>query len=451
MELEIVLQRSRAGILIAHTSVLATALKVAKNCPLLKEIIALTDEKSDSVAAGTINYHQLVQDYASKSHLEDSDHLLLDTHPIVKAEGTSSYPVCMPYSSGTTGLPKGVCLTHANLVANLLQIENAEAMAFAPDHKAVSPLPFFHIYAFTVSLMYCGWKGHTLITMSDRFDLEEFCKLVEQHRPQRAHLVPPILLGLAKHPAVDKYDLSSLQTIISAAAPLGKDTQAAVSDRLQVLVKQVWGMSELSPVGTWNSDFNAVQGSIGPLMSSTTGKVVDENGASLPPHGHGELVLKGPQVMLGYLDDPEETAECLSPNGWLRTGDMAFYDENGYFFITDRLKELIKVRGYPVAPAELEELLLTHPDVRDAAVIGVKEESSGELPRAYVVLKPGQGDNLTEHDIVDWVREQVAHYKRLEGGVVFTDAIPKSASGKILRRILRDGLEKERETKNSRA
>lgn len=346
---------------------------------------------------------------------------------------------------GTTGHPKGVCLTHANLVANLYQYENVEGMAFAPDHKLVSPLPFFHIYAFTVSLMYCGWKGHTLITMSDRFDLEELCKLIEEHKPQRAHFVPPILVGLAKHPIIDKYDLSSLRTIVCAAAPLGKDTESAVTQRLDhVLVKQAWGMSELSPIGTCNSDFNAVSGSIGPMVASTTGKIVDEIGKSLPPYQQGELAIKGPQVMLGYLDDPDKTAECLSPNGWLRTGDMAYFDEHGYCFITDRIKELIKVKGFQVAPAELEELLLSHPDVGDAAVIGIPDEKAGELPRAYVVLKSGHEGNVTEQDIVEWCKDQVAHYKQLKGGVEFIEEIPKAASGKILRKVLRAGFEQEK-------
>jgi len=432
--------------LIAHICVLDAALKVAKNCPLLKEIVVLTDDETGGIPVpdGTINYHELVHDYIHKLHHEGAEKLLLKTHAIVETEGTDFYPVSLPYSSGTMGHPKGVCLTHANLVGNLLQIETVEGMAFAPDHKCVSPLPFFHIYGFTVSAMYCAWKGHTLITMSDRFDLVEFCKLVEQHQPQRAHLVPPILVGLAKHPVVDKYDMSSLRTILSGAAPLGKDTEIAVSKRLPgVLVKQAWGMSELSPAATVNSDFNTISGSVGPLVSSTAAKVIDEHGVSLPPQRPGELLIKGPQVMLGYLDDPDSTAASLSPNGWLRTGDMAYYDENGFFYITDRIKELIKVRGYQVPPAELEALLLTHPAVEDAAVIGVKDESSGELPRAYVVLKPGHQDSLTEQDITNWIKEQVSYHKWLEGGVVFIDAIPKSASGKILRRVLRESLPEE--------
>lgn len=293
-------------------------------------------------------------------------------------------------------------------------------------------------------MMYCAWNGQQVITMSGRFDLETFCKLVEEHRPQRAHLVPPILVALAKHPVVDNYDLSSLQCVVSAAAPLGLSTEEAVQSRIGCSIKQAWGMSELSPIGTWNSDYNSKQGSVGPLASSTYGKIVDEEGKSLGPNVSGELVIKGPQVMMGYLDDPDKTAECLSKGGWLRTGDVAHYDEDGYFFITDRVKELIKVRGYQVAPAELEELLLTHEHVSDAAVISVPCEESGELPRAYVVLKDNDdAKQLASTDLYQWIKDRVAPHKRLSGGIVFTDMIPKSASGKILRRLLRDQYNQE--------
>lgn len=306
----------------------------------------------------------------------------------------------------------------------------------------LSPLPFFHIYGMVASLLCSGWKGNPLITMSGRFDFALMLELIKEYQPTTAHLVPPILLALAKHPVIDNYDMSCLRTIISAAAPLGRDTELAVQERLGCLVKQAWGMSELSPIGTMNSDFNKKTGSVGPLVSNTFGKILDENGKTLGPNEPGELAIKGPQVMMGYLDDPEKTQECLSSSGWLRTGDVAYYDEEGFFFITDRIKELIKVRGFQVAPAELEELLLGHDMVTDVAVIQIPDEESGELPRAYIVLKQdcAKSHEEMETEIYEWVKEQVAPYKRLDGGIVFVEAVPKSASGKILRRILRDEL-----------
>lgn len=425
-ELGKVLDRSGSKVLITHTSRLDVALKAAKDSNI-KHVIVITDNDNEATPEGTIG-----MDYLRK-HGAAFDETVHTIH-----RNTNTHPVCLPYSSGTTGLPKGVCLTHSNLVANLLQIERVEGSSFLSEHKLISPLPFFHAYAFTVSLLYPAWKGQTVITMSSRFNLEEFCRLVETHQPERSHLVPPILLGLAKSPIVDNFDMSSLRFITSAAAPLSADTETAVKKRLGCNVKQAWGMSELSPIGTINSDENIKSGSVGPLAPSTIGKILDPQGNSLPANQSGEFALRGPQVMMGYMDDLEKTRECLSESGWLRTGDIAHYDNDGFFFITDRIKELIKVRGYPVAPAELEALLLNHEAVDDAAVIQIPDEASGELPRAYVVLSAAAVGHVTESDLYKWIKSRVAAYKRLDGGVVFIDSIPKSASGKILRRILRD-------------
>lgn len=250
---------------------------------------------------------------------------------------------------------------------------------------------------------------------------------------------------MAKHPIVDNYDMTSVKMIVSAAAPLGKDTVESVRKRLNLDVKQAWGMSELSPVGTIVHDSNQRIGSVGPLTPSTDGKIIDaETGKSLGPDEEGELCIRGPQVMMGYFNDAEKTNECLSDDGWLRTGDRAYYDEDGFFYITDRIKELIKVRGFQVAPAELEELILHNEHVQDVAVVQIPDEVSDELPRAYVVLKPSADPKeVTEDYLKDWVKERVSPYKRINGGVRFVEQIPKSASGKILRRILRDEVRKE--------
>jgi 4-coumarate--CoA ligase len=467
-ELEIVLQRSKSSVLMVHNSKLDTALAAVKNSVTVKHILVLTNgNDNESLPEGTVSMTSLKQHHKHET-MKQTVHAI---HHKVE-----SHPYLLPYSSGTTGLPKGVCLTHKNIVTNLLQLEGSEDMGFPmvciinfdfryscetykltshplhhtyhcflQNHKLISPLPFFHIYGLVVSLFYCAWKGQQVITMSGRFDLAEFCQLVQDHQPERAHLVPPIILGLAKQPVVTNYDFRSLQQIVSAAAPLAKSIETTAKERLSCEIKQGWGMSELSPIGTMNSDFNSKVGSIGPLSPSTYGKIINEHGISQPPNTIGELLIKGPQVMLGYLDDPERTAECLSDSGWLRTGDVAYYDEDGYFVITDRLKELIKVRCYQVAPAELEALILTHDNVQDVAVIQVPDEESGELPRAYIVLKADEvSQRVGEEDIKAWVKERVAPYKRLDGGVSFVREIPKSASGKILRRILRNQLVAER-------
>lgn len=227
--------------------------------------------------------------------------------------------------------------------------------------------------------------------------------------------------------------------IICAAAPLSIDIEKAVEKRLGCHVKQAWGMSEISPLGTITHDDNMRSGSVGQMAPSTLGKIVDiDTGDSLGPNEEGELLVKGPQVMMGYMGDPDNTQACVDKDGWLKSGDMAKYDEEGFFYITDRIKELIKVRGFQVPPAELEALLLTHPEVDDAAVIAINDEKSGELPRAYVTLKDKECSRLTEVELKEWFKERVAPYKRLEGGVEFIDMIPKSASGKILRRVLQE-------------
>ena len=434
-ELAKILDRSFTKVVFAHAKLLPVALEAASKCTGVDHVIVLPDAESDQIVEGTVKFESL-STYVHASPL---------TKSVGDARDLINQPWLLPYSSGTTGLPKGVCLNHSNMISNLLQLDMIEKEAFPIDHKLYSPLPFFHIYGLLASLLYSAWKGNELVTTSGRFDLETFCSLVQEHKPERAHLVPPIILGLGKHPVVSNYDLSSIKMIVSAAAPLGLETEKMTKDRMGASIKQAWGMSELSPLGTMNSDFNTKTGSVGPLCPSTYGKVIDvETGKSLGPNEPGELLIKGPQVMMGYLNDNDKTDECLSDGGWLRTGDLAYYDEEGYFFITDRIKELIKVRAFQVAPAELEELILNNEHVQDVAVVQIPDEESGELPRAYVVLKPDADPNeVTEDYLKDWVKERVTPYKRIEGGVVFTDAIPKSASGKILRRLLRDQIKEE--------
>jgi 4-coumarate--CoA ligase len=434
-ELETVLSRSGSDVLIVHNANMDVGMEAVKSPDTnVKHIITIPEDDGAPVPQGTI----------SLSDLKGHTNPIFDTHYSVHGN-TTNHPFLLPYSSGTTGLPKGVCLSHSNLISNLRQIEAIEGVGFPTHHKLISPLPFFHIYGWLVSALYAVWQGQEVITMS-RFDLEKFCQAVEEHKPDRAHLVPPIIIQLAKNPIVDKYDLSSLNMIVSAAAPLAKETEQGLLDRIGCPTKQAWGMSELSPIATFTSDLAMRSGSVGQLVPDTFGKIVDPRGKSLEAGEAGELMIQGPQVMMGYLNDEEKTAECLSEDRWLRTGDVAKYDEDGFFYITDRIKELIKVRGYQVAPAELEALLLTHPQLSDAAVIPVPDEMSGELPRAYVSLKDGLAqDDVTEDDVKEFVKERVAPFKRLEGGVRFIDQVPKSASGKILRRFLVDEVKAEQD------
>ena len=341
--------------------------------------------------------------------------------------------VVLPYSSGTTGLPKGVMLTHHNLTSNLAQCEHA--LSFEDDEVVIAVLPFFHIYGMQVLMNGVMHWGATAVTMP-RFDLEEFLQILQDHRVTRAYLVPPIILALAKHPLVDKYDLSALRQVFSGAAPLGADLAAEAGARIDCEVVQGYGLTETSPVTHATPPGQYKAGSIGVTVSNTEVRVVDtESGEDLGRNEDGEIWIKGPQVMLGYLNNPDATHMTIDDGGWLHTGDIGHVDDDDHFYIVDRLKELIKYKGFQVPPAELEALLLSHPDVADSAVIGIPDIEAGELPKGFVVLKPGS--QVTAEELMEHVASHVAHYKRIRQ-LEIVDEIPKSASGKILRRLLRD-------------
>ena len=349
--------------------------------------------------------------------------------------------VALPYSSGTTGLPKGVMLTHHNLVSNLRQMEGLDY--FTENDTLLCVLPLFHIYGLVVILNMGLYMGATIVMMP-RFDLEEFLKSVTQYRVTLAHLVPPIVLALSKNPIVDDYDLSSLKAIFSGAAPLDENLTRACNQRLNLNIRQGYGMTETSPV-THSSPADPARvkyGSVGFAAPNTECKIIDlETGEPLKPNKEGELCVRGPQIMKGYLNRPDATAATIDSERWLHTGDIAYVDEDGHFFIVDRAKELIKYKGFQVPPAELEALLLTHQSVADAAVIPCPDEEAGEVPKAFVVLR----EEATAEELMDFVEQRVAPHKKLRF-LEFTDKIPKSASGKILRRML---VQAEREKRNN--
>jgi len=345
--------------------------------------------------------------------------------------------VVLPYSSGTTGLPKGVMLTHRNIVANLSQMEGLEQMDMVTENDVVMGiLPFFHIYGMVVIMNMSLARGATVVTMP-RFDLEQFLELVQKHKVTRVNLVPPILVGLAKHPIVEQYDVSSLIELTSGAAPLGGPLANEVKSRLGCRVIQGYGLTETSPV---THVYNAALAdeeklaSVGPSIPNTEVMIVDvASGDPVGPNQNGEIWIRGPQVMKGYLNNPDATSMTLDEEGWLHTGDIGYADDDGFLFIVDRLKELIKYKGFQVAPAELEALLLSHPAVADVAVIPSPDEEAGEIPKAFIVRKA----EASADDIMAWVAERVSPQKKIRA-VEFVDEIPKSLSGKILRRVLVD-------------
>jgi acyl-CoA synthetase (AMP-forming)/AMP-acid ligase II len=337
----------------------------------------------------------------------------------------------LPFSSGTTGRSKGVMLTHRNLVANLAQL--GDVWPYSEDDVVCAALPMFHIYGLNVIMNLALARGAVVVTMP-RFDLEQYLAIIERHRVTRLHLAPPMVLQLATTPIADRFDLSSVRWAVSGAAPLDAELASRFSSRFSIPVVQGYGMTEASPgthsVAERDQD-KAPPGSVGWLLPNTEGRFVSpETGED--HEREGEIWVRGPQVMAGYLNDPDATANALVDGEWLRTGDIG-RDEDGVLFVVDRLKELIKYKGYQVPPAELEALLLTHPAVDDAAVVAMPDELGGEAPKAYVVAN----SEIDPEELMAWVAERVAPYKKIRA-VEVLDEIPKSPSGKILRRVLRD-------------
>jgi len=357
-----------------------------------------------------------------------------DTPPEVAIEPRKDL-VALPYSSGTTGMPKGVMLTHYNLVAQMCAIEGVtDAELVSPQDTVLAFLPFFHIYGISAFLDFSLYRGATLVTMP-RFDLEQYLQLVQKHGVTILHVVPPIALALAKHPIVDKFDLSKVRGAFSAAAPLGDSVADALYARLGFRVSQAYGMTEVSGAShlgpTTEDKIKPASG--GRLMPNTECRIVDvASGEEVPVGEQGEIQVRGPIVMQGYFGQAGATAATIDDEGWLRTGDIGYVDADGDFFIVDRTKELIKFKGFQVAPAELESVLLANPAIADACVIGIADEEAGEVPKAYVVKKGEIGAD----EVMAWVAERVAPFKKLRA-VEFIDQLPKSPTGKLLRRVLK--------------
>ncbi|XP_077238291.1 4-coumarate--CoA ligase 2-like [Tasmannia lanceolata] len=377
--------------------------------------------------------------------LHFSELLAGDENELPEVEINPDDVVALPYSSGTTGLPKGVMLTHKGQVTSVAQQVDGDNpnLYFHSEDVVLCVLPLFHIYSLN-SVLLCGLRVGAAILIMQKFDIVALMELVQKYKVTIAPVAPPIMLAIAKSPAIDDYDLSSIRTVMSGAAPMGKELEDTVRAKLpNAKLGQGYGMTEAGPVLSMclafaKEPFEIKSGSCGTVVRNAELKIVDiETGASLPRNQAGEICIRGSQIMKGYLNDPEATKRTVDKEGFLHTGDIGYVDDDDELFIVDRLKELIKYKGFQVAPAELEAMLINHPNLADAAVVPMKDDLAGEVPVAFVVKS--NSSNITEEEIKQYVAKQVVFYKRISR-VFFVDAIPKGPSGKILRKDLRAKL-----------
>ncbi|KAK2141284.1 hypothetical protein LSH36_1127g00054 [Paralvinella palmiformis] len=343
------------------------------------------------------------------------------------------------YSSGTTGLPKGVMLSHYNILANIFQISHLVFRSpFAISNQQdtiMASLPFYHVYGLTIIQLCNLFSGNKLVVLPT-FNLDTFLSAIEMYKVSFVYLVPPIAIQLIKDPRVSRYNLSSITSLFSGAAPISIELIKQIKKHLHIYdIRQGYGMTETSP-GVLHPPLGHVKlGSVGIPLPNTEVKVVDpDTKMSLGSNQNGEIWIRGPQVMIGYHNSPDVSQQSIDSDGWLRSGDIGYYDEEGFFYIAGRLKEIIKYKGYQVSPNEIEAVLLTHPAVADAAVIGIDDEVAGQLPRAYVVPKSNHTPSAS--DIMQYVARELMEYKKLRGGVEFINQIPRSPSGKVLRQVL---------------
>nr|AOX49215.1 4-coumarate:CoA ligase [Acacia koa] len=422
-----------------------TAAEVAKQAKASKAKLIVT-QSNFFEKVKDIDVKLIFVDSPPDGHSHFSELSQADEKDVPEVKIKPDDAVALPYSSGTTGLPKGVMLTHKGLVTSIAQQVDGENpnLYFHHEDVILCVLPLFHIYSLN-SVLLCGLRAKAAIMLMPKFEINALLGLIQKYKVSIAPVVPPIVLAISKSPDIDKYDLSSVRVLKSGGAPLSKELEDSVRAKFpKARLGQGYGMTEAGPVLTMSLAFakepmEVKAGACGTVVRNAEMKIVDPETSQSLPRGHpGEICIRGDQIMKGYLNDPEATKNTIDEEGWLHTGDIGYIDEDDELFIVDRLKELIKYKGFQVAPAELEALLLSHPHISDAAVVPMKDEAAGEVPVAFVVRSNGH-TQTTEDDIKQFVSKQVVFYKRISR-VFFIDAIPKSPSGKILRKDLRAKL-----------
>ncbi|KAI8636202.1 hypothetical protein BD408DRAFT_448600 [Parasitella parasitica] len=442
-ELEKLLAMSRAKYLIAHSSNLNNALEAAALVGIPTSRVWCIDNDPQ----GRVKHWKAVV----ADSPEEADPIKLTT---TECRNALAY-LC--FSSGTTGPPKGVKISHSNFIANAIELNRLTKTSNSLQNNGnlIAFVPLFHILGIFRFINMSIFEGRTTVLMA-HYDLEKMCQMIDKYKVTSVVAVPPILLHLLNFPQiVDKYDFSHVEAFHVGAAPVSLAMAEAITKKFKKPVLQGYGMTEVASVLTAQTVENYVPGSVGRMIGGIHAKVVDENGNDLPEGERGEICIKGPIVMLGYIDNPKATAETIDSNGYLHTGDIGYVDKSGNWFIVDRCKELIKYNALQIAPAELEDTLLKCPLVSDAAVIGIFDEKrQTEVPRAYISLST-LGKTLEEQEAIkqihSFIDTIVIHYKRLRGGIQLIDVVPKSVSGKILRKDLRQMYEKEKQQKTTKS
>ncbi|KAI7749155.1 hypothetical protein M8C21_028210 [Ambrosia artemisiifolia] len=379
----------------------------------------------------TIYWNELLQTSEQSNNI--------DTEIIVKQDDLCA----LPFSSGTTGLSKGVMLTHRNIVANLCSTLFSVNQDFIGKITILGLIPYFHIYGLT-GILCATLRNKGKVVVMGRYDLSSVLKALIEHEVHFAPIVPPILLGLVKHPIDEDLAKLQLRSVMTAAAPLAPEIYEEFRRKFpQIEVQEAYGMTEHSCITLTHGDPNkghhtAKKRSVGCILPNLEVKFVDpDTGRSLPANTPGEICVRSQCVMKGYYKNESETAQTIDERGWLHTGDIGYIDDEGDVFIVDRLKELIKYKGFQVAPAELEGILLGHPSVKDAAVVGLPDKEAGEIPGANVVMSKDAKES--EEDMIKYVADNVAQYKKVRV-LHFVDEIPKSPSGKIMRRLIKQQI-----------
>ncbi|KAK4498053.1 hypothetical protein PRZ48_010709 [Zasmidium cellare] len=432
-EMSYALQKADARFLMTHQDSMDVAVKSAEKAGVKKEHIFLLEGELEGFKS-------------IKTLIEEGRRLGEQVAYFRIPEGKTNFDVCgfLSFSSGTTGLPKAVMIAHQNVIAQCLQV-----MQITPsDHKRVlAVLPSFHITGL-VHVLHLPLLINAEVYFLPAFTMEAMLNTVVEYKIPELLLVPPIVIRMIRDPVVSKYDLSFLKRFSSGAAPMSDEVLQLLQKKFpNTGFKQGYGMTESCSCITahppWIYDYKYAH-TVGTVVASTTVKILKEDGTEAEIGEPGEICAKGPQVVMGYLNNEAATKETFDDQGYLHTGDQGSIDENGVITILDRIKELIKVRGIGVAPAELEDLLLGHPAIEDVAVLGIPDDYSGEVPKAYVQVKPGNQESQDlGREILKYVKENKVRYKAVKE-VEFIEAIPKSASGKILRRVLRDQMRKGR-------